>query len=71
MSTVDSRIEAYLVQHGLAGDAQRVVALTGCDLRGARLDGIDPLDCDFKDAVVTPEQAERHGLASRGVVIVR
>ncbi len=49
----------------------RVATLAGCDLRGARLDGIDPLDCDFRNAVVTPEQAERLGLASRGVIIMR
>ena len=34
---------------------------TGCDLRGARLDGIDPLDCDFRGAVVTPAFAESIG----------
>lgn len=49
----------------------QVVSLSGCDLRGARLDGVDPSDCDFRDAVVTAGQAERYGLASRGVVVVR
>lgn len=49
----------------------QVASLAGCDLRGARLDGINPLDCDLKGAVVAAGQAERYGLASRGVIIMR
>ena len=66
--------DAYLRGADLRGadlTGAQVVSLSGCDLRGARLDGVDPSDCDFRDAVVTAGQAERYGLASRGVVVVR